>query len=73
MTRNQLTDASSGWLFGYISGTKWLWASMRVTGWARTKGSIKEQIACKLSSIKNQTYETDWEIGFTDAILDSLN
>lgn len=65
MTRDQL--------FGYTSGTRWLWASMRVKGWARTKGSIKEQIALSIKLAKNQTYETDWEIGFTNAILDSLN
>lgn len=64
MTRDQL--------FGYTSGTKWLLASMRVKGWARTKGSIKEQIALSITLAKNQT-ETDWEIGFTNAILDSLN
>lgn len=60
----------SNWQFGYISGAKWLNASMRVRGWAITKGHAKREIK---TAINFFGITSEWERGFVDAILDSVS
>lgn len=64
------------WLKGYADGAFVIKGYIKTFGWARAKGIVKDIIRYKMhhpASWVSHPISRDWNAGYIDAILDSVN